>query len=223
MKKAEFIEFVKKPWLLDDTTETGLKEIIEYYPFFSVARSLYLKNLKNTGNYKFNIELSKNAIFISDRSRLFSLLELDFIDQERYELIPIDDTIKFSNIETEDKFEEIKVGGSFYETPIQLIEIEEERDDIKELSNDDLIERFLKANAIIPVVAEKETQQEQNEAGAKIEEDFITETLASIYMKQGLYKEAIKAYEKLSLKIPEKNIYFAGQIKKIKELLSKDK
>ncbi len=223
MKKAEFIEFVKKPWLLDDTTETGLKEIIEYYPFFSVARSLYLKNLKNTGNYKFNIELSKNAIFISDRSRLFSLLELDFIDQERYELIPIDDTINLSNIETEDKFEEIKVGGSFYETPIQLIEIEEERDDIKELSNDDLIERFLKANAIIPVVAEKETQQEQNEAGAKIEEDFITETLASIYMKQGLYKEAIKAYEKLSLKIPEKNIYFAGQIKKIKELLSKDK
>lgn len=223
MKKAEFIEFVKKPWLLDDTTETGLKEIIEYYPFFSVARSLYLKNLKNTGNYKFNIELSKNAIFISDRSRLFSLLELDFIDQERYELIPIDDTIKFSNIETEDKFEEIKVGGSFYETPIQLMEIEEERDDIKELSNDDLIERFLKANPIIPVVAEKESQQEQNEAGAKIEEDFITETLASIYMKQGLYKEAIKAYEKLSLKIPEKNIYFAGQIKKIKELLSKDK
>jgi uncharacterized protein (DUF2164 family) len=91
------------------------------------------------------------------------------------------------------------------------------------LSNDDLIERFLKANPIIPVVAEEETQQEKNEASAKVDEDFITETLASIYMKQGLYNEAIKAYEKLSLKIPEKSIYFAGQIEKIKELLSKDK
>ncbi|MBP7507516.1 MAG: hypothetical protein KA807_06835 [Prolixibacteraceae bacterium] len=223
MKKTEFIEFVRKPWLLDDSSEAGLREIIEYYPFFPAARSLYLRNLKNTGSFKFNTELSKNAIFISDRSRLFSLLELNFKDQERYELIPIDDTINLGKFNNEYKFEEIKIVSSFSETPIQLIETEEEQADKKELSNDDLIERFLKANPIIPVVAEEETHNEQNEAGPRIEEDLITETLASIYMKQGLYKEAIKAYEKLSLKIPEKNIYFAGQIEKIKELLSKDK
>lgn len=223
MKKSEFIEFVKKPWLLDDSTENGLKEIIDYYPFFSAARSLYLRNLKNTGSFKFNTELSKNAIFISDRSRLFCMLELDFIDQERYELIPIDDTINLSTIEDEDRIEEIKIVSSFSETPIQLIEAEEEQVDKKDLSNDDLIERFLKSNPIIPVVADEEANKEQSEAGPRIEDDFITETLASIYMKQGLYKEAIKAYEKLSLKIPEKNIYFAGQIEKIKELLSKDK
>lgn len=223
MKKTEFIEFVRKPWLLDDSSEAGLREIIEYYPFFPAARSLYLRNLKNTGSFKFNTELSKNAIFISDRSRLFSLLELNFKDQERYELIPIDDTINLGKFNNEYKFEEIKIVSSFSETPIQLIETEEEQADKKELSNDDLIERFLKANPIIPVVAEEETHNEQNEAGQRIEEDLITETLASIYMKQGLYKEAIKAYEKLSLKIPEKNIYFAGQIEKIKELLSKDK
>jgi len=223
VKKTEFIEFVRKPWLLDDSSEAGLREIIEYYPFFPAARSLYLRNLKNTGSFKFNTELSKNAIFISDRSRLFSLLELNFKDQERYELIPIDDTINLGKFNNEYKFEEIKIVSSFSETPIQLIETEEEQADKKELSNDDLIERFLKANPIIPVVAEEETHNEQNEAGPRIEEDLITETLASIYMKQGLYKEAIKAYEKLSLKIPEKNIYFAGQIEKIKELLSKDK
>lgn len=223
MKKTEFIEFVRKPWLLDGSSEAGLREIIEYYPFFPAARSLYLRNLKNTGSFKFNTELSKNAIFISDRSRLFSLLELNFKDQERYELIPIDDTINLGKFNNEYKFEEIKIVSSFSETPIQLIETEEEQADKKELSNDDLIERFLKANPIIPVVAEEETHNEQNEAGPRIEEDLITETLASIYMKQGLYKEAIKAYEKLSLKIPEKNIYFAGQIEKIKELLSKDK
>ena len=50
--------------------------------------------------------------------------------------------------------------------------------------------------------------------------EMITDTLAKIYMKQGKYDKAILAYEKLSLKYPKKNSYFAGQIKKIKQLIN---
>jgi hypothetical protein len=48
---------------------------------------------------------------------------------------------------------------------------------------------------------------------------FVTETLAKIYIKQGNLAKAIKVYQNLSLKNPEKNTIFAAQIKILKEQL----
>ena len=50
-------------------------------------------------------------------------------------------------------------------------------------------------------------------------EELMTESLAKILLRQKKYKKAIKAYKILSLKYPEKNVFFAGQIQKIKKLL----
>jgi hypothetical protein len=48
-------------------------------------------------------------------------------------------------------------------------------------------------------------------------EDYMTETLAKVYVKQEKYKEAMKAYKILSLKYPEKISLFANQIKDLKK------
>ena len=53
-------------------------------------------------------------------------------------------------------------------------------------------------------------------------EDFMTETLAKVYVKQEKYKEAMKAYKILSLKYPEKISLFAIQIKDLKKRLKNE-
>ena len=50
-----------------------------------------------------------------------------------------------------------------------------------------------------------------------LDEDLVTETLANVYFKQGHYKKAIRAYEKLCLIYPHKMAYFADLIQKIKK------
>ena len=53
-------------------------------------------------------------------------------------------------------------------------------------------------------------------------EDYMTETLAKIYVKQEKYNEAMKAYKILSLKYPEKISLFANQIKDLKKRLNNE-
>jgi tetratricopeptide (TPR) repeat protein len=49
------------------------------------------------------------------------------------------------------------------------------------------------------------------------ESEIVTETLALLYIKQGMVDKAIEVYTKLLLKNPEKSTYFATQIQKLKK------
>jgi tetratricopeptide (TPR) repeat protein len=46
--------------------------------------------------------------------------------------------------------------------------------------------------------------------------EIVSETLANIYAQQGNYHKAINAFEKLSLKYPEKSHLFAARIRELK-------
>lgn len=48
-------------------------------------------------------------------------------------------------------------------------------------------------------------------------EEFVTETLANVYVKQGLFSKAIRIYEQLILINPEKKTFFASRIRFLKE------
>jgi hypothetical protein len=53
-------------------------------------------------------------------------------------------------------------------------------------------------------------------------EALMTETLARVYLEQKKYKKALQAYKILSLKYPEKNSFFADQIKVVQKLIKEN-
>ncbi|MBT5424857.1 MAG: hypothetical protein HOK84_01620 [Bacteroidetes bacterium] len=86
----------------------------------------------------------------------------------------------------------------------------------------DLLDAFMQKDPKMPRASEGSvsTGSDVSLESLMDDESFMTETLAEIYVRQGYYYKAIQAYEKLSLKYPEKSIYFASQIEKIKELIN---
>ena len=91
---------------------------------------------------------------------------------------------------------------------------------LRHVSTEDIIERFLKLDDYRIVAKDGD---DSDLAVADIEEDdeLVSEEIAEIYEKQGLYDEAIATYRKLSLLNSEKSIYFARLISDIENKAGK--
>jgi hypothetical protein len=214
---------MKHPQLLDQESILGLKEIIDDCPYFAVARILYLRNLLNINSYKFESELLKHSAFIPDRSVLYCLLNEPVQTEEKIELLPFD-TRELEILTAEKQDLELDRFVLPKTSSFQLIDdsLEEKTEDSRH--DLDLIDRFITERPTIGGLKSSHPLLEELPSGEEdevIDDGLMTETLADIYVMQGLFEEALSAYEKLSLRFPEKNSYFATQIEKVKKLTSK--
>ena len=196
MNKELFFEVVNQEVSINDEHTEGLRMIVDDFPYFQVAQILYLKSLKETSHPHFETLLKKVAISVPDRKKLYYFLN------SKPEVVTDEE-----NGSEEDK-----------QTGFDL-EYDEEFQ-----SKDSLIDKFLSSNigriSRDPEQEEDEQDAENEAIKRSVEEDdeIVTETLATIYLQQKKYDKALNAFRKLSLKYPEKSVYFASRIKEIEDL-----
>ena len=86
------------------------------------------------------------------------------------------------------------------------------------LSSDELIDRFLEEENLRIVAEEGEPDEEVRITPELAEnEELVSESLAEIYLAQGLPDRAVAIYHKLSLLNPEKSVYFAELIDRVEK------
>jgi tetratricopeptide (TPR) repeat protein len=91
---------------------------------------------------------------------------------------------------------------------------------LNHISAEDLIERFLKLDDY-RIVAKDGDDSDLATPEMEDEDELVSEEIAEIYEKQGLYADAIATYRKLSLLNSEKSIYFARLISDIEKKSAK--
>ena len=89
-----------------------------------------------------------------------------------------------------------------------------------------IIDRFVtNEQNIKPIRIKAEFFSPENKAKQSVDEneEVISDTLAESFVRQKRYPKAIRAYETLSLKNPEKSLFFANRIKEIKQIANQHK
>jgi hypothetical protein len=81
-----------------------------------------------------------------------------------------------------------------------------------------LIDRFIATKPRIGRIREPKTANFWSAESILEDPSLVTETMAHVYAKQGLFDKSRKAYRFLALKYPAKSTYFALQLKKLDDL-----
>ena len=246
ISRDQLIQFVEKPGLLKEQTIAELKEIIDEFPYFQSVQLLYTYNLFSRANFRYEAYLKTCSIYATDRTILYHLLKqpespakvaekvltAERNITEEMELFELAEDLLVSETEitqlqvfsaSDTEIIDLDLlsfepAGSFY------FDLDSPVPETKNESKIDLIDQFIKVNpSIQPRMENSRGQNEPSdlkEEGENENDEFITETLSRVYLKQGHYQKAIDSFERLSLKFPEKSVYFALQIEEIKKLLN---
>lgn len=195
MEREQFLTYINTSKSLNGETLSEVKKLTVDFPWFSGGWLLYLKNLKNLRHTDYEAVLKKVAVMVPDRKVLFKYLN-DELPEKRQATA-----------------EKNTPAGYRLEGDVEL-QLENSLID-KFLSTDSARLRTAKLNSDTNGNGSDKTLVDQS---VKEDEELVTETLASIYFQQKNFDKALDAYKKLSLKYPEKSVYFAGRIEEI-ELL----
>lgn len=209
---------------------TTLKQLIEKYPWYSLAHLELYKKVSKQGAEARSACLGQIAAYVHSRESLYEISEL-----------PVDEEFEVEFLESLSEYDsltESNLGSESNENPIESFSHNDEiviLDTSQIVHSGDFFTRnqmeSLELDSSIPIdkfIVEKPSLlrgaaplQDQAPLSLEIPEGFedsgfYTETLANIYAEQGFVKRAMDVYAKLILLYPEKSIYFASLVKELK-------
>lgn len=234
MNAKRFNELIDQYDPLNKNIVLEFLSISKEYPYFQLPYYYHAKSLKDQGSDQYEKVLNNLALKTQDRSVLKKSMEVEFKpNNSNEENIPI---IEANFHEIEEKTEEVfsnktpekKEINNLKLSFIEWIKFTEDKTisgekkvlgDKKSPLQDkmSIINKFIENDPKISPVKQSENTISQIKFDDYTDE-LMTETLAKVLVKQKKYKKAIRAYKILSLKYPEKNVLFATQIEKIKNL-----
>jgi hypothetical protein len=217
MNKEQYTNWIKNA---DISTILSIAPEIEKYPYcmlFHLIRSIKINTAENKAMV---------AILHPNRKRLSQEFMVQKIVQKEDKKENKEDIVKKAVAEFRDKDDLMEILQK------RLSELKDSTSQIKEktepmyepkssVSLDELVEKFNKISpkvSLNPECFEDEKQYKDLGKSSVFERtNIVSETLAGLYLKQGATDKAIKVYEALKLKYPEKNVIFAEIIKSIND------
>lgn len=242
MTMRDITGYISHPERLDRDSLYELRSLLALYPYFQTARLLLLHNLYLLHDPTFDEELRRAAIYITDRKVIFQLVEAAHyqLAQQQQQEKPVaqaGENRTMSLIESfldsmpkDDDADEKKPkrkptpADAAVDYVAYLLESESEdqqEENTPMLKGQQLIDSFIEQDSgriVLNDTPEYEPELPSDDE-KDVEEEYFTETLARIYVKQGRYSKALEIIQRLSLAYPKKNAYFADQIRFLEKLI----
>ena len=241
----ELTELINHPERLDRDTLYELRSMLALNPYFQTARLLMLQNLYLLHDAAFDEELRRAALYITDRKVIFNMVEAAHYQLRKQthaapsttqpqkanesRTVALIDTF-LDSIPEDDEPREKKRRPTPADAAIDYVaylletEMDDEQEDAPQLKGHDLIDTFLQQEkGRIQLSELPEETPDESEQDDDSDEEYFTETLARIYIKQGRYQKALDIINRLSAKYPKKNAYFADQIRFLEKLIINSK
>lgn len=223
-----------EPDLIGKADLTDLQEFVKEYPYSSVFRMLYLVGLHNCQDVKYANELKSAAFYVSERQLLFQLLnkKKESVNAAQPSEAVVEEKVIASE-PTVTKVNESVRHSQVFDIEAYLADKpdlpkastgDEKKADLP-MKNQSIIDKFLEASDKNDIHVKMDKKAEnlsivpREEESKQEPEECFTETLARIYIKQHKFDKAIKIFRRLSLKYPEKSVYFADQIRFFEKLI----
>ena len=236
--------YIAHPEKLNRETLYELRMLVRKYPCFDAVRLLLLKNLYLLHDIDFGKEMRSAALYLKNRRVLFDIMrEYGNVDEKssapavEEQNITVDRTMSLIDAFLETLPAETlsleAEGAAAVDYVSTYLSSDDDTVDVPKMRGQELIDSFLESGdekfsiQLLPESAEvsvaKNEASEQEIPETEPETPIFTETLANIYLKQGKYEKALEILKRLYLDYPNKNRYFADQIRFLEKIVKHTK